>query len=103
MTIIAEHHNPVGKSDTVDTWRNRRRMSVPTAAGTIINLRIVTMYETTSVNGQPLDLLIEAQKTKNDPAKQFGVIFSETSPEWSKYAVPVLWREDGKSGVGRWK
>ena len=78
-------------------------MAVPTAAGNIVDLHIVTMYETTSVNGQPLDLLIEAQATKNDPAKQFGVIFSETSPDRSKYSVPVLWREDGKSGIGLWK
>ena len=103
MTVTAEHHNPIGKADSVDTWRKRRRMAVPTAAGNIVDLHIVTMYETTSVNGQPLDLLIEAQATKNDPAKQFGVIFSETSPDRSKYSVPVLWREDGKSGIGLWK
>ena len=102
MTVIAEHHNPIGKTDSVDTWRKRRRMAVPTAAGTVVDLRIVTLYETTSVNGQPLDLLIEAQKTRNDPTKQFGVIFSETSPDRSKYTVPVLWKEDGKSGLGRW-
>jgi hypothetical protein len=95
MTVISEHHDPIGKVDSVDIWRRRGRMTVPTAAGSVIDLRIVTMYETTSVNGQPLDLLIEAQKTKKDPAKQFGVIFSETSPNWSNYNLPVLWRELG--------
>jgi hypothetical protein len=103
MTIIAEHHNPIGKVDSVDTWRKRRRIAVPTAAGTVVDLRIVTFYETTSVNGQPLDLLIEAQTTKNEPAKQFGVIFSQTSPDRSKYNVPVLWREEGKPGIGQWR
>ena len=103
MTVISEHHDPIGKADSVDTWRKRGRMVVPTAAGTVVDLRIVTMYETISVNGQPLDLLIEAQTTKNDPAKLFGVIFGEISPDRSKYKVPVLWKEDSKSGHGRWK
>jgi hypothetical protein len=103
MTAIAEHYNPVGKAETVDTWRKRGRMPVPTSEGHIIDLQIVAIYETTAVNSQRLDLLVEARKTNNDPVKQFGVIFSETPPDWSKYSVPVLWRQDGKSGVGRWK
>ena len=102
MTAIAEHRNPVGKTDVVDTWRNRGRMPVPTSTGQIIDLHIVALYETTSVNGRPLDLLIEAQKSKSDPVKRFGVIFSKTAPDWSKYAIPVLWRKDNESGVGRW-
>jgi len=103
MTAAPEHGNPVGKVETVDTWRKRGRMPAPAAAGHIIDLQIVTIYETTAVNGQPLDLLVEAKKTNNDPVKQFGVIFGEISPDWSKYGIPVLWRQDGKSGVGRWK
>jgi hypothetical protein len=103
MTATAEHYNPIGKAETVDTWRKRGRMPVPSSEALIIDLRIVAIYETTAVNGLPLDLLIDAQKTKNDPVKQFGVIFSETPPDWSKYGIPVLWREEGKSGVGRWK
>jgi hypothetical protein len=103
MTAIAEHHNPVGRADTVDTWRKRDRMPVPTAAGHIIDLQIVVIYETTAVNGQPLDLLVEARKTNNAPVKQFGVIFSENQPDWSVYPMPLLWREDGKAGVGRWR
>lgn len=102
MAVIAEHHNPTSKIDAIDTWRNSGRMAVPTAAGNIIDLRIVTLYETTSVNGQPLDLLVEAQATTNDPTKQFGVIFSKTAPDKSKYSLPVLWKEDGTSGTGRW-
>jgi len=78
-------------------------MPVPTADLSIIDLRIIAIYETTAVNGLPLDLLIDAQKTTNDPVKQFGVIFSDTPPDWSKYRIPVLWRKDGVSGVGRWK
>ena len=102
MTAIAEHRNPVGKTDIVDTWRDRGRMPVPTSAGQIIDLHIVALYETTAVNGRPLDLLVEAQKSKSDPVKRFGVIFSETPPDWSNYAIPVLWRKDNESGVGRW-
>ena len=102
MTAIAEHRNPVGKTDIVDTWRERGRMPVPTAKGHIIDLYIVSLYETTAVNGRPLDLLIEAQKTRSDPVKRFGVIFGETPPDWSKYGIPVLWRKEGESGVGRW-
>jgi hypothetical protein len=73
------------------------------AAGHIIDLQIVAIYETTAVNGHPLDLLVEAKKTNNDPVKQFGVIFSSSPPDWSAYPMPLLWREDGKAGVGRWR
>jgi hypothetical protein len=78
------------------------RMPVPTAAGQILDLRIVTLYETTAINGLPLDLLIDAQKTKIDPVKQFGVIFSDSPPDWSKYRIPVLWCSEGVLGVGQW-
>jgi hypothetical protein len=76
---------------------------VPTAEGHISDLRILYIYETTSVNGLPLDLLIDARKSDSDPVKQFGVIFSENPPDWSKYGIPVLWRKEGVAGVGRWK
>ena len=49
-----------------------------------------------------LNLLIDARKSDSDPVKQFGVIFSENPPDWSKYGIPVLWRKNGESGVGRW-
>jgi hypothetical protein len=103
MTAIAEHYNPVGKAEIVDTWRKRGRMPAPTAAGHIIDLQVVAIYETTAVNGRPLDLLVEAKKTNNDDVKRFGVIFSDSPPDWSKYTIPVLWRENGKAGVGRWR
>jgi hypothetical protein len=103
MTELVKHHNPIGKTETLEVWRRRMRMPVPTAAGHIVDLRILAIYETSAVNGQPLDLLIDAQKTKNDPVKQFGVIFSEKPPEWSRYDIPVLWRKEGVSGVGSWR
>ena len=103
MSDLVKHHNPVGKAETLEVWCQRMRMPVPTAAGHILDLRIVTIYETTTVNGQPLDLLIDAQKTRNDPVKQFGVIFSDSPPDWSKYGIPVLWQKEGVSGVGRWQ
>ena len=78
------------------------RMPVPTAAGHILDLRIVTIYETTSVNGQLLDLLIDAQRIQNDPVKQFEVIFSEPPPDWSRHGIPVLWHSEGSPGMGRW-
>ena len=103
MTIKAEHHDPSGKTDSFDTWRKRMRMPVPTASGNIAGLWIIRMYETTAVNGQRLDLLVEARKTKNDPVKRFGVIFSQSPPDWVAYDIPVLWMQDGTQGVGRWK
>ena len=102
MTELVKYSNPIGKAETLKVWRSRMRMPVPTAAGHIQDLRIVTIYETTTVNGLPLDLLIDAQKTKNDPVKQFGVIFSDNPPDWSKYRIPVLWQNENVSGVGRW-
>ena len=102
MTKLVKHFNPIGKTETLKVWRQRMRIPVPTAAGQILDLRIVTIYETTTVNGRPLDLLIDAQKTRNDPVKQFGVIFSESPPDWSKYGIPVLWQSENVSGVGRW-
>ena len=103
MTELVKHFHLTGKAETLKVWRQRMRMPVPTAAGHILDLRIVTIYETTTVNGQPLDFLIDAQKTKNDPVKQFGVIFSESPPDWSRYGIPVLWCSEGVSGVGRWR
>ena len=44
MTAAAEHYNPIGKTDTLDTWRKRGRMPVPTAEGHIIDLRILAIY-----------------------------------------------------------
>ncbi|RLA51145.1 MAG: hypothetical protein DRQ65_08215 [Gammaproteobacteria bacterium] len=79
------------------------RMPVPTAEGHISDLQILAIYETTSVNGLPLDLLIDAQKSDSDPVKQFGVIFSENPPDWSRYGIPVLWRREGVEGIGSWK
>ncbi|MEJ2472019.1 MAG: hypothetical protein P8Y96_13030, partial [Desulfuromonadales bacterium] len=79
------------------------RMPVPTAEGVITDLRIVAIYETTSVNGHPLDLLIEARKSSGDPVKRFGVIFSESPPDWSRYSIPVLWRRESSPGVGKWR
>jgi hypothetical protein len=60
MTEIAEHYDPIGKAKTLEVWRKRMRMPVPTAEGHISDLRILAIYETTSVNGLPLDLLIGA-------------------------------------------
>jgi hypothetical protein len=102
MTELVKHSNPIGKAESLEVWRQRMRMPVPTAAGQILDLWIVTIYETTTINGLPLDLLVDAQKTKNDPVKQFGVFFSESPPDWSKYGIPVLWCSEGVPGVGRW-
>jgi len=103
VDAVPAHGSPVGKEQTLATWRKRRRMPVPTAEGNIIDLQIVTLYETSKVNGLPLDVLIDARKTRNDPVKQFGVVFSDTPPDWEKYHLPVLWRQEGTQDVGRWK
>lgn len=103
MPVQAEHHDPVGKTDSLDTWRRRMRMPVPTADGAIADLWIVRMYETTAVNGHHLDLLVEARKTISDPVKRFGVIFSPSPPDSAAYDIPILWMQEGAQGVGRWK
>ena len=103
MDAVAAHDSPFDKKQTLATWRKRMRMSVPTAEGHIIDLQIVAIYETSKVNGLPLDFLVDARKTRNDPVKQFGVIFSDTPPDRGKYGIPVLWRQKDTSDVGRWK
>ena len=50
MTELAEHYNPIGKAE-----------------GYISDLRILAIYETTSVNGLPLNLLIDARKSDSEP------------------------------------
>jgi hypothetical protein len=103
MTEIAEHFEPIGKAQAVAVWRKRIRMPVPTAEGVIMDVRIVGIYETTTVNGLPLDLLIEARRSSGDPVKRFGVILSESPPDWSRYSIPVLWRRESSPGVGKWR
>jgi hypothetical protein len=95
MTEIAEHYNPIGKAETLEGWRRRMRMPVPTAEGHVVELRIVAIYETISVNGLPLDLLIDGQKSESDPVKQFGVIFSENPPDWSNLYFNTCSRPSG--------
>ena len=103
MPAQAEHYSPIGKTDTLDTWRKRRRIPVPTRAGNIVDVRIVALYETTSANGLPLDALIEGRTAKDKPTVQFGVVFNARPPDWDAYTIPILWIEDGKTNVGRWK
>ena len=100
---LPEHYNPIGKAQTLAQWRKRMRMPGFTSSMEIDDLMIVHIYETTAVNGKPLDLLIDARKTINDPIKQFGVIFSAIPPDSSQYGIPILWREHGKAGGGRWR
>jgi hypothetical protein len=73
-------------------------MPVPTRAGAIIDLHIITLYDCTAVNGLPLDLLVEGRATNDAPLKRFGVLFADASPE-DKYPLPVLWMCDGR---GNW-
>ena len=103
MDAVPAHDSPVGKEQILATWRKRMRLPVPTGEGNIIDLQIATIHETGKINGLPLDLLINAQKTRNDPVKQFGVIFSDTPPDRRKYGIPFLWRQEGTPDVGRWK
>ncbi len=102
MAASSEHQAPQGKQDCIDTWRKRGRICVPTRRREIADLLIVALYETTTRNGMPLDVLIEAQPATNVPTKHFGVIFGDTPPDWAEYKpLPVLWM-DGV-GNGRWK
>ena len=63
MASIAAHQKPTSKTDCVDTWKARGRIPVPTKNGNIMELVIVNLFETTAVNGQALDLLVEARAT----------------------------------------
>ena len=103
MSTQAEHYNPVDKRDTLDTWRHRMRMPVPTRACNILDIRIVALHETTNVNGLPLDALIEAQVTEDKRPVQFGVVFSLHPPDWDAYGIPILWIDEGRINIGRWK
>jgi hypothetical protein len=103
MPAQAEHYSPIGKTDTLDTWRKRKRMPVPTKIGNIVDVRIVALYETTNVNGLPLDALVEGQIMKGKPAVQFGVVFGATPPDRDAYGIPILWIDDSRTNVGRWK
>ncbi len=58
MAVIPEHETPKTKQDCIDTWRNSGRIGVPGKSGGVIDLLIVSLYETTSVNGLPLDALL---------------------------------------------
>ena len=103
MTIQPEHYNPIGKQDTLDTWRKRMRMPVPTKVCYILDVRIVALYETNSVNGLPLDALIEARITEERSPVQFGAVFGPSPPDWDQYGIPILWIDDRRTNVGRWK
>ena len=96
MAIIPAHQKPTSKTDCVDTWKDRGRIPVPTKSGTIMDLVIVNLYETTAVNDLYLDLLVEARATKRAPLKRFGVLFADTAPP-KQYPIPILWVKDGVS------
>ena len=87
MTAQPEHYNPIGKQDTLDTWRKRMRMPVPTKACHILDVRIVALYKTSSINELPLDVLIEACITEDKAPVQLGVIFSPSPPDWDQYGI----------------
>jgi hypothetical protein len=74
---IPQPYNPVGKAQTLAVWRKRNRIPIPTLEGLIVDLIIVSITETTAVNGLPLECLLETQTTTDAPVKSFGVIFSE--------------------------
>ena len=78
------------KRDCIDTWRTRGRIPVPSKSGVILDLIIVRLYEVTSVDGLPLDLLIEARATHLSTIKRFGMVFSDSRPQ-DNYTIPILW------------
>jgi hypothetical protein len=81
---------PQSKEEWLAKWRNRGRIVLRDKGGNLIDVIIVQLFETTAVNGLPLDFLIAARKTHNDPVHQFGIIFSDAQPE-AGYPIPVLW------------
>ena len=98
MTDLPLHHQPVTPEECRATWKSRGRIPVPTRKGRIMDMAIERLYECSSVNGLPLDLLLDARASKRAPLKTFGVIFSDRQPV-EDYPIPVLWVNEGK---GTW-
>ena len=96
MTALPSHVTPTTKQDCIDTWQARGRIPVPSKAGKILDVLIVHLYEAATVDGQALDLLVEARPTHHSPMKRFGIIFSNSKPI-GKYPIPVLWWPFGDS------
>ena len=96
MTELVKHYNPIGKGRNPGCLAPANVYRASTAAGHILDLRIVTIYETTAINGLPLDFLIAAQKTRTI-LKQFGVIFSESPRTGLNTASRCFWYGEGIS------
>jgi len=84
-------------------WRERKRIPIPTLEGMIVDLIIVSIREAVEIDGLPLDCLLETQAASDAPVKSFGVIFSETPPDWQAYKLPVLWIRESEYSLGRWR
>jgi hypothetical protein len=78
-------------------------MPVLTKACHTLDIRIVALYEIISVNGLPLDALVEARITEEKLPIPFGVLFSLAPTDWDRYGIPILWIEDSRPNVGRCK
>lgn len=100
---IPQSYNSVGKAQTLAMWRERKRIPIPTLEGMIVDLIIVSIRETVEVDGLPLHYQLDTQAATDAPVKSFGVIFSETPPDWLAYKMPVLWLRESEYSLGRWK
>lgn len=98
MSVLPPHIKPTTREDCIDTWRSKGRIAVPSRKGQLMDMGIVHFYECGSVDGMPLDLLIEARATKRAPLKRFGVVFADDRP-LDDYPIPVLWVREG---TGSW-
>lgn len=98
MTLNPPPRRADSKRDHLDTWQASGRIPVPTRDGGFMDLLLVNVFETTSLNGLPLDLFIEARATTRAPMRRFGVLFADSPPQ-DKYPVPLLWI---RQGMGHW-
>lgn len=99
MAVLPSHIKPQCKEDFIDTWCSRGRITVPTRAGMLIDLQILTFAETTLIDGREAHLLIEARATRDAPVKRFGVVFTNYEPPALRH-LPLLWMN--KAFEPRW-
>ena len=96
MTAIAAHQQPASAAEHLATWKDRKRIPVPTRKGAIIDLHISLIIEATAVNGLAVDAVIHARATKQAPTKIFCVVFRDERP-LEKYPLPLLWIKGSES------
>jgi hypothetical protein len=74
MSVIPSHRTATSRQDCIDTWKSKKRISVPTQGGGLMDLWLVNLVEATTLNGKPIDLYVEARASKDASLKRFAVL-----------------------------